>query len=108
MRILVTGARGKVGRVTVAALQAAGHDVTATDLRDPEFDVPPPGTAHYVKTDLTDAGQVYALIGGASVGEGTRPGRFDAVVHGGAIPAPGRHAPHVVFGNNLMATFHVV
>jgi nucleoside-diphosphate-sugar epimerase len=30
------------------------------------------------------------------------------VVHGGAVPAPGRHAPHVVFGNNLMATFNVI
>ena len=25
-----------------------------------------------------------------------------------ALPAPGKHAPHVVFGNNLMATFNVV
>jgi nucleoside-diphosphate-sugar epimerase len=108
MRVLVTGARGKVGRATVPALQRAGHDVVATDLRDPEWDTPPPGTAPYVKADLTDAGEVYALVGGAAVGEGPRPGRFDAVVHAGAVPAPGRHAPHVVFGNNLMATFNVV
>jgi nucleoside-diphosphate-sugar epimerase len=108
MRVLVTGARGKVGRVTVPALLAAGHDVVATDLFDPTWDRPPPGTAPYVKASLTDAGEVYALIGGASVGEGPRPGPFDAVVHAGALPAPGRHAPHVVFGNNLMATFNVV
>ena len=35
MRILVTGARGKVGAATVAALADAGHDVTATDLGAP-------------------------------------------------------------------------
>jgi nucleoside-diphosphate-sugar epimerase len=108
MRVLVTGARGKVGRAAVAALQRAGHDTVATDLAAPDFDTPPPGTARYVKTDLTDAGEVYALVGGASVGEGPRPGPFEAVVHAGALPAPGRHAPHVVFGNNLTATFNVV
>jgi len=108
MRVLVTGARGKVGRAAVAALQRAGHDTVATDLAAPDFDTAPPGTAPYVKADLTDAGEVYALVGGASVGEGPRLGPFEAVVHAGALPAPGRHAPHVVFGNNLMATFNVV
>jgi len=108
MRVLVTGARGKVGRAAVTALQRAGHDAVATDLAAPDFDTPPAGTAPYVKADLTDAGEVYALVGGASAGEGPRPGPFEAVVHAGALPAPGRHAPHVVFGNNLTATFNVV
>jgi nucleoside-diphosphate-sugar epimerase len=108
MRVLITGARGKVGRAAVAALQDAGHDVVATDLAEPDFDHQPAGTAAYVKADLTDAGQVYALVGGASVGEGAHPGPFEAVVHAGAIPAIGRHAPHVIFGNNITATFNVV
>jgi nucleoside-diphosphate-sugar epimerase len=97
-----------VGRATVPVLQRAGHEVVATDLAEPEFDTQPPGTAPYVKTDLTDAGQAYALVAGASVGEGPREGPFEAVVHAAAIPAPGRHAPHVVFANNLTATFNVV
>jgi nucleoside-diphosphate-sugar epimerase len=108
MRVLVTGARGKVGRAAVAALLRAGHDTVATDLAEPDFDTSPAGTAAYAKADLTDAGQVYALVDGASMGGGARPGPFDAVVHAGAIPAPGRHAPHVVFANNLTATFNVV
>src|SRR2546429_3712211 len=108
MRVLVTGARGKAGRAAVTALQRAGHDAVATDLAAPDFDARRAGTAPYVKADLTDAGEVYALVGGASAGEGPRPGPFAAVVHAGALPAPGRHAPHVVFGNNLTATFNVV
>lgn len=107
MRVLVTGARGKVGRAVVPALQAAGHDVVGTDLAEPDFS-PPPGTAAYVKADLTDAGEVQSLVSGASVGEGPRPGPFDAVVHAAAIPAPGRHAPQLIFRNNLTATFNVV
>ncbi|SHN42756.1 NAD-dependent epimerase/dehydratase family protein [Cryptosporangium aurantiacum] len=113
MRTLVTGARGKVGVAAVEALVAAGHDVTATDLAPPSFDRPAPDApaaerVPYVRADLTDAGDVYALVGGFSAGEGQKAGRYDAVVHAGAIPAPGRHAPATVFQNNLGALFNVV
>lgn len=108
MRTLVTGSRGKVGRAVVRVLQRAGHVVTGTDLTPVDWDRQPPGTAPYLVADLTDAGQVYALVGGVTEGENAKGGPYDAVVHCGALPAPGRHAPHVVFGNNLMATFNVV
>jgi nucleoside-diphosphate-sugar epimerase len=108
MRVLVTGALGHVGRTVVPALQAAGHQVVATDRAEPRFGYVAPETARYVTADLTDAGQVYALVGGAADGEGPPAGRFDAVVHAAAIPAPGRHAPHVIFTNNLSAVFNVV
>jgi len=97
MRILVTGARGKVGRATVDALLTAGHDVTATDLGAPVFERDAPGRARYVQADLSDAGQAFAVVGG-----------HDAVIHAAAIPAPVAHPPHVVFHNNLMATFNAL
>ena len=96
MRILVTGARGKVGAATVAALADAGHDVTATDLgaplREARRDAVP-----YLRADLTDAGDAFAVVRG-----------HDAVVHAAAIPDPTSDPPHRVFQNNLMATFNTL
>jgi len=97
MRVLVTGARGKVGRATVTALTGAGHDVRATDLSPPVFDRPEPGEPEYVQADLTDAGDAFAVVRGA-----------EAVVHAAAIPEPTHNPPHVVFHNNLMATFNAL
>jgi nucleoside-diphosphate-sugar epimerase len=97
VRVLVTGARGKVGSAAVAALQRAGHDVVATDIARPVFEADEPGAAPYVQADLTDAGAAYAVVRDC-----------DAVVHAAAIPDPVRNPPHVVFGNNLMATFNAL
>jgi UDP-glucose 4-epimerase len=95
MKVLVTGARGKVGRATVAALAAAGHEVVATDRSDPTDAAA--GEAAYLRADLTDTGEAFAVVGGA-----------EAVVHAAAIPSPLHHPPQVVFGNNLLATFNVL
>jgi UDP-glucose 4-epimerase len=96
MRILVTGARGKVGAATVATLTDAGHDVTATDVGRPAFEADREAVA-YQQADLTDAGDAFAIVRG-----------HDAVVHAAAIPEPTRNPPHVVFRNNLMATFNAL
>jgi UDP-glucose 4-epimerase len=97
MRVLVTGARGKVGRATVAALIQAGHDVRATDVSPPVFESPEPGEPDYYQANLTDAGDAFAVVRGT-----------DAVVHAAAIPEPTHNPPQVVFQNNLMAVFNVL
>jgi UDP-glucose 4-epimerase len=99
VKVLVTGARGKVGRALVPALMGAGHDVRASDLTRPTWDrqEDPRQAEDYWQADLTDAGAVYALVRGC-----------DAVVHTAAIPQPIHNAPHVVFDNNLMSTFNVL
>jgi nucleoside-diphosphate-sugar epimerase len=99
VKILVTGAHGKVGRALVPALMRAGHDVRATDLTRPTWDrlEDPREAEDYWQAELTDAGSVHALVRGC-----------DAVVHTAAIPQPLHNPPGIVFGNNLMSTFNVL
>jgi nucleoside-diphosphate-sugar epimerase len=96
MRILVTGARGKVGAAAVAALHDAGHEITATDLHRPLYESQR-GPVRYVQAELTDPGDAYVLVRG-----------HDAVVHAAAIPEPAQNTPHTVFQNNLMGTFNML
>jgi len=97
MKVVITGAHGKVGRAATQALVDAGHKVTATDLTQPVFERQTKGTPRYQMADLTDAGEAFAVIRGA-----------DAVVHCAAIPEPSGNPPQVVFRTNLMATFNVL
>jgi nucleoside-diphosphate-sugar epimerase len=97
MKVLVTGAHGKVGRATSKALVAAGHEVIETDLSRPIFERKDEGAPQYIQADLTDAGQAFSVVRGV-----------DAVVHIAAIPEPTGNAPAVVFQTNLMTTFNVL
>jgi len=97
MRILVTGARGKVGAAAVATLHDAGHEVTALDLGPAVHEAAEPDAPAYLQADLTDAGDAFAAVRG-----------HDAVIHSAAIPDPTHNPAHRVFANNLMATFNVI
>jgi len=96
MRIALTGSSGKLGTVVGRELRADGHEVIGMDAvgtRGPSF----------VQVDLTDYGQVVDALGGV----GDRHDGVDAVVHLGAIPAPGVRTDVATFHNNMPATFNV-
>ena len=97
MRILVTGALGKVGAAAVDVLHRAGHQVTGCDLRAPVYEAEAAEGAHYLQADLADAGDAFAAVRG-----------HDAVIHAAALPEPTRNPPARVFQNNLMGVFNTL
>jgi nucleoside-diphosphate-sugar epimerase len=92
MIVLVTGGAGGLGRAVIPDLIEHGYQVWSTD-RVPGPDLP----CRHVIADLGDLGAVYDVARGA-----------EAIVHLGAIPDAGGHPDHVVFDNNVRATFNVI
>ncbi|MEV6631119.1 NAD(P)-dependent oxidoreductase [Actinoplanes sp. NPDC051470] len=99
-RVAVTGGSGKLGRAVVKDLVEHGYEVTNIDAATPPAG---PG-ARWRRIDLTDYGQVVDTLS-ATLDES--PGRFDAVVHLAAIPAPGLTGNAATFANNVPATYNV-
>ena len=95
MRIAVTGGSGKLGRTVVRTLRNEGHEVVNLDQAGDRDAV--------TRVDLTDFGQVIDAIGGVD----DRHRGVDAIVHLGAIPAPGIMSDVATFHNNMLATFNV-
>lgn len=93
MKIVVTGAAGKIGRWTVRTLLEAGHDVTATDKKLREESA----ATNFIQAELRDYGQVCQLLKGS-----------DAVVHLGNIPTDVRNTPQAIFENNMMVNFNIL
>ncbi|TYC97983.1 NAD(P)-dependent oxidoreductase [Arthrobacter echini] len=96
MTVAVTGSSGKLGRSVVRGLREAGHTVLGLDQHGERG----PG---FLRIDLTDYGQVLDAL----LGVDDRHAGVDAVVHLGAIPAPGLQADAATFHNNLTATYNV-
>lgn len=90
-KIVVTGGSGKAGRAVIKDLLTHNYDVLNVDLLPP-----PEKTCPYLKTDLTDLGQVFEVLNGAN-----------AVVHLGAIPAPELQPEEATFRNNTLSTYNI-
>ena len=96
MRIAVTGGSGKLGRHVVRRLTEDGHPVLNLDRAGTRS----PGL---VVVDLRNYGQVLDVL----LGLDDRHEGFDAVVHLGAIPAPGIIPDAATFENNMLSTYNV-
>ena len=96
VRIAVTGASGKLGRVVVERLRASGNDVHALDA------VGERGHG-FTQVDFTDYGQTVDALFGIN----DRHDGLDAVVHLAAAPAGGILSDSQTFHNNMSATFNV-
>jgi UDP-glucose 4-epimerase len=96
LRIALTGGSGKLGRTVLDRLRAEGHAVI-------NFDQAGTRGAGFVRIDLTDYGQVIDAFSGVN----DQADGFDAVVHLGAIPAPGLLPDVATFHNNMLASYNV-
>ena len=107
MRLLFTGGSGKAGRHATAYLRDQGHRVTNLDWVTSDV----PGIAT-LKTDLTDAGQVFnacqAYAGFDELEPGTGVPRYDAIVHFAAIPAILHRPDNETYRINTLSTYNVL
>src|SRR5688572_21045244 len=91
MKVLVTGASGKIGSETVAQLLAAEHEVIATDVKPLR---PLPVKLHEV--NLLDGPGVAALMNG-----------IEAVVHLGNHTGVHKRSSALVFNENIAMNMNV-
>lgn len=92
MKVLVTGATGRVGRWVVRLLLEKGYEVTGCG-RKPEAEL---SGAHYVALDVTDADAVAALVA-----------QHERVIHLAAIASPGWAPETKLFEINVAGTYNV-
>lgn len=95
MRVVVTGAAGRIGRHVVAELLAHDHEVQAVDRLEPTHGPLPSGLT-WAQVDVRDLEAMAGLL------EATRP---EALIHLAAIPSPRFGSPLEVFATNTQATF---
>ncbi len=105
--IIVTGGSGKVGRACVRDLMEHGYKVLSLDMVRPTglSNPPRPSDPTFSVCDIADFGQVMAAFSG--VDDRHEGERIEAVVHLGAIAAPGQAQDQVIFDTNMISTHNV-
>lgn len=73
MRVALTGGATGIGAAVAARLKAAGHHVTAFDIREPD------GVDHWIETDLSDPAAIRAAVQAAE-------GPYDALINNAGLP----------------------
>ena len=96
--VVVTGGSGKLGQPCLTELVEHGYQVTNVDLAPP-----PDSSVPFLKADLTDMGQALEALHQID----DRYDGVDAVVHLGAVPAPGLVPNAELFRNNAISTYNV-
>jgi nucleoside-diphosphate-sugar epimerase len=92
MKILITGAAGRIGREVTKGLVANRYEVLATDRVKDELSL----AQKFVVGDLVSADFISRL-----------DFRCDAIVHLGSIPAPNITTDEILFHNNVIGTYHI-
>jgi nucleoside-diphosphate-sugar epimerase len=105
--IIVTGGSGKVGRACVKDLMEHGYKVLSLDTVRPAgiSNPPKPTDPTFSLCDITDFGQVMSAFSG--VDDRHEGEKIEAIVHLGAIAAPGQAQDHVIFDTNMISTHNV-
>jgi uronate dehydrogenase len=88
MRVLITGATGRIGRMLIEPLRAAGHTLVLTDLHPDE-------SLGIDALDVTDADATVAACAGAN-----------AIIHLGGIPSEAPFAD--INAVNVVGTYNVL
>jgi nucleoside-diphosphate-sugar epimerase len=95
MRVVVTGAGGRIGRHVVADLLGHDHEVHAFDRTEPPAELAR-GGATWHRGDVRNPDAMTRLLGGV---------RADALIHLAAIASPLLGSALEVFSTNTQATF---
>lgn len=96
MKIALTGGTGRIGKAIASEALRQGHSVVSID-RVASPDVQDSENLRSIVAD-TDA---YEKLVDAFEG-------CDAVIHMAAIPAPGRHADHIIHNNNVVGSYNAM
>lgn len=92
-KIIITGTAGLLGPHVARHFAEHGYHVVGIDRAVPKESA----AQENLIVDLTNAGEVYSALSGAM-----------GVVHLAAIPRPGIYTSEVTFGNNILASYHIL